>query len=211
MALGENIKRERMIPVRNKIVYRNLEKELAEMREKEEHSAEPSFFSNDDIALSLEQLNHFEEESSLQQAHFLQESFLDVESFLLVLEMNIEGQILRANDLICKSLQLDTADLTARTFKEFVPKEKQTDWQKYKETLQKGEKVQGIIELLPKNQEEAILLAATICPVFQQGMLQKILFLAQDITLAVSAYKNNTTIELDIDKNLKSAKIIVKI
>jgi len=42
-------------------------------------------------------------------------------------------------------------------------------------------------------------------------MLQKILLVAQNITTAISNYKNNTTIELDIDKNLKSAKIIVKI
>ena len=211
MALGENIKRERMIPVRNKIVYRNLEKELAEMREKEETFSEPSFFSTDDIALSLQQLNHFEEESSLPHTHLIQESIFDIESFLLVLELNLEGQILKANELICKALQLDTADLTARTFKEFVPKEKQADWQKYQKTLHKGEKIQEILELLPKNQEEKILLASTICPIFHQGMLQKILLVAQDITLAISSYKNNTTIELDIDKNLKSAKIIVKI
>ncbi len=211
MALGENIKRERMIPVRNKIVYRNLEQELAELKEKEENLHNASFFSNDDIALSLEQLNHFEEENSLAQNHFVQDSIFDIESFLLVLEMNLEGQILKANELFCKALQLDAADLTARTFKEFVPKEKQSDWQKHQEQLHKGEKIQGILELLPKNQEEKILLASTICPIFHQGMLQKVLLVAQDITAAISAYKNNTTIELDIDKNLKSAKIIVKI
>jgi len=71
MALGENIKRERMIPVRNKIVYRNLEQELAEMREREKNSAETPIFSTDDIALSLQQLNHFEEESSLPHNHFI--------------------------------------------------------------------------------------------------------------------------------------------
>jgi PAS domain-containing protein len=211
MALGENIKRERMIPVHNKIVYRNLEQELAEMREREKNSAEPPIFSTDDIALSLHQLNHFEEESSLPHNHFIQESILDIESFLLVLELNLEGQILKANELICKTLQLDAADLSTRTFKEFLPKEKQADWQRYQEILRKGEKIQDILELLPKNQEEKILLASTICPIFHQGMLQKILLVAQNITTAISNYKNNTTIELDIDKNLKSAKIIVKI
>jgi len=212
MALGENIKRERMIPVRNKIVYRNLEQELAEMKEKEEVFSEPSFFSTDDIALSLQQLNYFEEESSLGSTPLSQENiFFDVESFLLIVELNVEGKILKANELICKTLKLELADLTARTFKEFLPKEKHSDWQKYQETLQKGEKVQTILELLPKNQDEKVLLASTLCPIFQQRTLQKILLIAQDITTAISAYKNNTTIELDIDKNLKSAKIIVKI
>lgn len=211
MALGENIKRERMIPVRNKIVYRNLEQELYEMKEKEQSFSEPVLSNKDDLALSLEQLNNFEEESSIAQTHFVQESMLNLESVLLVLEMNLEGQILKANNLICKTLQLDAADLTARTFREFIPKEKQADWLKCQENLHKGEKVQEILELLPKNQEEKVLLASTICPIFHQGILQKILLIAQDITTAISAYKNNTTIELDIDKSLKSAKIIVKI
>lgn len=68
------------------------------------------------------------------------------------------------------------------------------------------------MEFLPKNatEQEKIICSATLVGKPAHKSMIYIL-IAQNITMAMSAYKNNTTIELDIDKNLKSAKIIVKI
>jgi PAS domain-containing protein len=215
MALGENIKRERMIPIRNKIMYRNLEEELAEMKEKEFDFSETSFFSNDEIAVSLQQLNYFEEESQTKTSFQTEEHHpaLDfiLQSMLITADIGIDEKILTANSLFCRALNLENLEIGIRYFKEFILKEKLSDWALHWEKVQKGEPIQEIIELQPRNTEEKVILAATLYPVHQQGILQKVVLMAQDITKAINAYKNNTTIELDIDKNLKSAKIIVKI
>jgi PAS domain-containing protein len=215
MALGENIKRERMIPIRNKIMYRNLEEELAEMKEKEFDFSETSFFSNDEIAVSLKKLNYFEEESQTKTSFQTEEHHpaLDfiLQSMLITADIGIDEKILTANSLFCRALNLENLEIGIRYFKEFILKEKLSDWALHWEKVQKGEPIQEIIELQPRNTEEKVILAATLYPVHQQGILQKVVLMAQDITKAISAYKNNTTIELDIDKNLKSAKIIVKI
>jgi PAS domain-containing protein len=215
MALGENIKRERMIPIRNKIMYRNLEEELAEMKEKEFDFSETSFFSNDEIAVSLQQLNYFEEESQTKTSFQTEEHHpaLDfiLQSMLITADIGIDEKILTANGLFCRALNLENLEIGIRYFKEFILKEKLSDWALHWEKVQKGEPIQEIIELQPRNTEEKVILAATLYPVHQQGILQKVVLMAQDITKAINAYKNNTTIELDIDKNLKSAKIIVKI
>jgi PAS domain-containing protein len=215
MALGENIKRERMIPIRNKIMYRNLEEELAEMKEKEFDFSETSFFSNDEIAVSLKKLNCFEEESQTKtsfqtEKHHPTLDFI-LQSMLITADIGIDEKILTANSLFCRALNLENLEIGIRYFKEFILKEKLSDWALHWEKVQKGEPIQEIIELQPRNIEEKVILAAALYPVHQQGILQKVVLMAQDITKAINAYKNNTTIELDIDKNLKSAKIIVKI
>lgn len=215
MALGENIKRERMIPVRNKIVYQNLEDELRELKQKEEYEySESPFFSNDDIAISLQQLNYFEEEHH-QKNNFIQEEDFDIDHILqstqLVAEISIDEKIIKANSLFCKALHLENLEISFRFIREFLLKEKLTEWVQHWEKVQKGEIVQEILELQPKNTEDKVILATTLYPIFQQGILQKVMWIGQDITKAICAYKSNTTIELDIDKNLKSAKIIVKI
>jgi hypothetical protein len=215
MALGENIKRERMIPVRNKIVYQNLEQEINELKQKEEYEySESPFFSNDDIAISLQQLNYFEEEHQIKN-NFIQENDFDIEHILqstqLIAEISIDEKISKANNLFCKALHVEDIEISFRFIREFLHKEKLNEWIQHWEKLQKGEIIQEILELQPKNTEESIILATTLYPIFQQGIFQKVIWISQDITKAICAYKNNTTIELDIDKNLKSAKIIVKI
>ncbi|MCU0439672.1 MAG: hypothetical protein MUC49_17415 [Raineya sp.] len=215
MALGENIKRERMIPVRNKIVYQNLEQELSELKQKEDYEySESPFFSNDDVAISLQQLNYFEEEHQTKH-NFIQENDFEIEHILqstqLVAEISIDEKILKANNLFCKALHVENLEIGFRFIREFLLKEKLNEWVQSWEKVQKGEIVQEIIELQPKNSEDKAILATTLYPIFQQGILQKVIWISQDITKAICAYKNNTTIELDIDKNLKSAKIIVKI
>jgi len=215
MALGENIKRERMIPVRNKIVYQNLEDEIIALKQKEEYDfSEASFLNNDDIAISLQQLNYFEEENN-QKNNFTQEEDFDLEHILqssqLLAEISIDEKIIKANGLFCKALHLENMEISFRFIREFLLKEKLPEWVQHWERLLKGEIVQEILEVQPKNTEEKLILATTLYPVFQQGIFQKAIWISQDITKAICAYKSNTTIELDIDKNLKSAKIIVKI
>lgn len=215
MALGENIKRERMIPIRNKIVYKSLEQELNDLKtENEEYRpSEPTFFSNPNLSFSLQQFTtdtNLEEEQ--QDTQVLWEKIRQV--CYLTMELSLEYKILKISDNMVKLLNIENLENPHQTIylREFLPKEKLPEWQKRWEKLEKGDIQQDIIELLPQaHEEDKLILAATLYPVFEQGMLQKIMLIAQNITQGISAYKSNTKIELDIDKNLKSAKIIVQL
>ncbi|MCS6796521.1 MAG: PAS domain-containing protein [Raineya sp.] len=216
MALGDNIKRERMIPIRNRIVYNQLQRELEELKEEKLNLNQPNY----DISVALENLEHFEEENELsKQVHHKTQSFEffahwgDIlENCFLTAEFDNSWNILKANACFCDNLQIEPNEISVRSLKEFWVKEKTAEWESYWEKLLKGEKIQTIVEFLPKNasEQERIICSATLIAQIAQGKAKAIL-IAQNITSAVSAYKNNTTIELDIDKNLKSAKIIVKI
>jgi PAS domain-containing protein len=215
MALGENIKRERMIPVRNRIVYNQLQQELEELKEQNLTLSEPNY----DISAVLENLGKFEEENEIAKTHSKPkvEFFSHINDILehcfMVAELDSSNlQILKANEVFCETLQIEPTEIGIRSLREFLVKEKATEWETFWEKLKKGEKVQTIVEFLPKNateQEKLICSATLVSKPAHKSMIY--ILIAQNITTAMSTYKNNTTIELDIDKNLKSAKIIVKI
>ncbi|MDX1903758.1 MAG: hypothetical protein SFU27_06320 [Thermonemataceae bacterium] len=204
-----------MIPIRNKIVYKSLEQELNDFKtEDEEYElSEPTFFSNPNLSFSLQQFTtdtNLEEEQ--QDSQVLWEKIW--QTYYLTMELSLEYKILKISDNMAKLLKIENLENPHQTIylREFLPKEKLPEWQKRWEKLEKGDIQQDIIELLPQaNEEDKLILAATLYPVFEQGILQKIMLIAQNITQGISAYKSNTKIELDIDKNLKSAKIIVQL
>lgn len=215
MALGENIKRERMIPIRNRIVYNRLQQELEELKEQNLTLSE----SNYDISAVLENLGKFEEENEIAQTHSQQKveffSYTNdiFEHCFMFAELDSNNlQILKANEVFCKTLQIEPTEVGIRSLREFFVKEKTTEWDTFWEKLKKGEKVQTIVEFLPQSatEQEKLICSATLVskPTHKSTIY---ILIAQNITTAIGAYKNNTTIELDIDKNLKSAKIIVKI
>ncbi len=215
MALGENIKRERMIPVRNRIVYNRLQQELEELKDQNLTLSEPNY----DISAALENLSKFEEENEIAQTHSKSkvEFFSHINDILehcfMVAELDSSNlQILKANEIFCQALQITPTELHVRSLREFFVKEKTTEWDTFCEKLNKGERVQTMLEFLPKNateQEKLICSATLVSKPAQQSTIY--ILIAQNITAAISAYRSNTTIEIDIDKKLKSAKIIVKI
>lgn len=207
-----------MIPVRNKIMYRSLDdEEMTGFKEDSYDFSENTFFKNDDIAIALEQLNHLEEQSTQQVQSYQKQHPSDLESLLrethLFAEFNQDFLLVAGNELLCRTLKIELAELGIRSLKEFLPRDKHPEWLQYWERLQKQEKIQDIAFMRAKDSEEKIWVAFTLLALeITQGVVTKAMFVGQDITQAIGAVQHsNTTIELDIDKNLKSARIIVKI
>lgn len=198
MALGSNIKRERMIPIRNHIVYHQIQKELEMLKEQENLLAENY---------------NLTEKTDYKQTYWYKphNEFTEIiDKYLLIAEIAPNGKIIQANKTFYETFCLQSNELESKHLKDFLPQ--QISWEHCLERIHKEENFQAILELHPHHntKQEAIICAVTIVPTnIQQGV--HYLFIAQNITLPISTYRNNTTIELDIDKNLKSAKIVIKV
>lgn len=134
MALGENIKRERMIPVRNRIVYNQLQQELEELKEQNLTLSEPNY----DISAVLENLGKFEEENEIAKTHsnskveFFSHSNDILEHCFMVAELDSANlQILKANETFCETLQIEPTELSVRSLREFFIKEKTAEWESF--------------------------------------------------------------------------------
>jgi PAS domain S-box-containing protein len=208
MALGDNIKRERLIPVRNKIIFQQLERELNEYNEEKEfdknnRNEEFNFFAEDDsFAKSLVPFNS-ETEMLLNALH----------TVALVAEFDINGDLQRANENFYDLLGYEIFEIAERNHLHLLVKDEKTEktHQELWEKLTKNYHQQGVWVFKTKK-DEPITLCGSYNVVLESNSskIAKIVFIGYNITEAIQKSSKNTVVELDLDSKLRSARIIVK-
>ncbi|MPQ77292.1 methyl-accepting chemotaxis protein [Hydrogenovibrio sp. JE_KL2] len=157
--------------------------------------------------------------SDAKSTIFEQNSLIDaINRSQAMIEFDIDGNILKANENFLQAMGYQAADLVGRHHRMFVSAEESNhpDYQKFWRTLKEGRFVSGRFKRLDKNGKE-IWLEASYTPLFdEQGKAYKVVKVASDVTDKVQQEISNqgqidainrvmAVIEFDLDGNIINA------